>query len=236
MARATDPPDPDTLLLLSEQVMELLGDHRILICTGIDPYARILQLLLHQARSRGARFELLGICTTAADALSLLPDDGDRLLVMTSDQLADGSSLPLVRTLRSRPRPPRVLVALGTPHRTVVQALLEAGAQALVAQENFGHGELVAALQALRADRTPFLDPSCLALLTDSQKSSDELTARELAVLELVAAGRSNRAIAAELGIAEATARDHVAHILLKLQVSDRTAAAVAGIRLGYLS
>ena len=50
-------------------------------------------------------------------------------------------------------------------------------------------------------------------------------------------AGRGiGRAIAERLQIAEVTARDHVQRILSKLQVPDRTAAAVAGLRLGYLS
>jgi DNA-binding NarL/FixJ family response regulator len=51
------------------------------------------------------------------------------------------------------------------------------------------------------------------------------LTARELQVLRLVAAGKSNREVAAELVISEHTAARHVQNIFAKLDVSSRAAA-----------
>ena len=54
---------------------------------------------------------------------------------------------------------------------------------------------------------------------------------REVEVLHLVAAGRSNRAIAEDLSISERTVENHVFHILTKLGVSSRTAAAAWAIR-----
>ncbi|HUR13990.1 MAG TPA: response regulator transcription factor [Mycobacteriales bacterium] len=54
-----------------------------------------------------------------------------------------------------------------------------------------------------------------------------ELTDRERDVLSLLAAGRRNSAIAAELGLSDKTVRNHVSNVLLKLQVPDRTAAAL---------
>ena len=59
------------------------------------------------------------------------------------------------------------------------------------------------------------------------------LTARELEVLELVTAGRSNREIAAELFISAKTASVHVSNILAKLGVSSRGEAAATAYRLG---
>ena len=63
----------------------------------------------------------------------------------------------------------------------------------------------------------------------------DSLSSREQEVLQLLAQGLTNRQIGIDLGIAEVTARDHVKHILQKLQVADRTAAAVMAMRLGYI-
>lgn len=63
-----------------------------------------------------------------------------------------------------------------------------------------------------------------------------ELTNRELEVLELVASGMTNRAMGRELGIAERTAREHVARILLKLRVKSRVEAAVIATRWGMAS
>jgi HD-GYP domain-containing protein (c-di-GMP phosphodiesterase class II) len=59
------------------------------------------------------------------------------------------------------------------------------------------------------------------------------LTAREVEVLRLVAQGRSNREIAAELFIAEKTARNHIEHVYAKLGVNNRTQASLAAIDRG---
>jgi len=60
-----------------------------------------------------------------------------------------------------------------------------------------------------------------------------DLTARELEVLRLIAAGRSNREIARELGVAEKTVKTHVSNVLSKLGVSDRTQAALYAVQHG---
>lgn len=65
---------------------------------------------------------------------------------------------------------------------------------------------------------------------------SGGLTAREVEVLRLVAQGRSNREIAAELFIAEKTARNHVERVYGKLRVNNRTQASLAAIDRGLLS
>jgi len=62
------------------------------------------------------------------------------------------------------------------------------------------------------------------------------LTAREVEVLRLVAQGRSNREIAAELFIAEKTARNHVERVYSKLGVNNRTQASLAAIDRGLAS
>jgi NarL family two-component system response regulator LiaR len=59
----------------------------------------------------------------------------------------------------------------------------------------------------------------------------DRLTPRELEVLTALARGRSNREIARELGIGEETVKAHVSSILAKLQLTDRTQAAIFGLQ-----
>ena len=61
------------------------------------------------------------------------------------------------------------------------------------------------------------------------------MTERELAVLELVAAGKTNRQIGEELFMAPKTASIHVSRILSKLGVSSRVEAATAAQRLGLV-
>jgi two-component system response regulator DegU len=61
------------------------------------------------------------------------------------------------------------------------------------------------------------------------------LTDRELQILALVAEGCSNRLIGLELGISEQTVKNHLAKVLQRLNVPDRTAAVVLSLRNGWL-
>ncbi len=63
----------------------------------------------------------------------------------------------------------------------------------------------------------------------------EELSARELQVLELVARGGTNREAAAKLFISEATVKTHLIHIYAKLGVKDRAAAVAAAFARGLL-
>jgi len=63
----------------------------------------------------------------------------------------------------------------------------------------------------------------------------DALSAREIEVLRLVAAGSTNREAARALFISEATVKTHLLHVYAKLEVRDRASAVAAGYRLGLL-
>ena len=66
--------------------------------------------------------------------------------------------------------------------------------------------------------------------------AEDTLSARELMVLDLIAAGNSNRLIASQLGITEETVKGHVKSILAKLRANDRTHAVTLGLKRGLIS
>lgn len=68
-----------------------------------------------------------------------------------------------------------------------------------------------------------------------AQPLADPLTERELAVLKLLAAGRSNKEIGVELGITEGTVKNHMTNVLGKLGVLDRTQAALRAHDLGLI-
>ncbi len=77
--------------------------------------------------------------------------------------------------------------------------------------------------------------PPEIAQLLAEHATSDALTARELDILRGVAKGQSNKLIAGDLGIAEHTVKNHIKSILSKLDVGDRTGAAIAALRRGYI-
>jgi DNA-binding NarL/FixJ family response regulator len=82
-------------------------------------------------------------------------------------------------------------------------------------------------------DRFARLPAASPLVVPDVLKS---LTERELAVLRILARGRSNAEIAAELTVSEATVKTHVAHILDKLGVRDRVQAVVAAYDTGLVA
>ena len=70
----------------------------------------------------------------------------------------------------------------------------------------------------------------------ESKNSKQILTSREYEILQLIASGHSNKTLGNELCISEKTVKNHVSAILRKMSVSDRTAAVVESIRLGWIS
>lgn len=71
---------------------------------------------------------------------------------------------------------------------------------------------------------------------TDAAAPAEQLTPREREVLRLVAQGQTNQEIGRELTLSVSTVKTHVEHIIAKLEVSDRTQAAVRAAQLGLLS
>jgi DNA-binding NarL/FixJ family response regulator len=84
------------------------------------------------------------------------------------------------------------------------------------------------AAQVLQAFRAMVVDE-------DTQSIYSPLSPRELEVLELVAAGRTNKEIAVRLDISNQTVKNHVSSILRKLAVNDRTQAVVYAMRRGWI-
>jgi two-component system NarL family response regulator len=77
--------------------------------------------------------------------------------------------------------------------------------------------------------------PPALSRRLTERNNRVGLSARELEVLRLIAKGRANKQIAAELGLSEATVKTHIAHILAKLEATDRTSGVTIAMERGLL-
>ena len=128
------------------------------------------------------------------------------------------------------------------PKAKVVMASIVAGAAGYLLK-NTGRAELLRGIRAVAAGES-LLDPSVTAQVLKRLKELDEkerqrdaemLSPREREVLTLVAAGRTNKEVAAQLVITENTARNHVSRILDKIGASNRTEAAIIAAKLGLL-
>ena len=113
---------------------------------------------------------------------------------------------------------------------------IEAGASGYLLKDS-SREELYTAIRATARGET-VLAPAVAARLVGRMRApaEEQLSSRELEVLQLVAEGDSNSEIASRLHISQATVKSHLIHIFGKLGVSDRTAAVTVALRRGILS
>jgi DNA-binding NarL/FixJ family response regulator len=98
--------------------------------------------------------------------------------------------------------------------------------------------ELCRAIKAAAAGQVQLSPQAAARLLSEirAPDNPDKLTERENDVLRLLALGKANKEIAADLQISETTVKTHVSNILMKLRVPSRTQAALYAVRTGLVS
>jgi DNA-binding NarL/FixJ family response regulator len=126
----------------------------------------------------------------------------------------------------------RIIVLTTYTGDTQVLRALRAGARAYILKGHV-HKELLDTIRAVHAGQKR-IPPDIAAELAE-HSMDDELTAREIDVLRLVAAGNANKNIADQLSIGEATVKSHVSNILSKLGANDRSHAVTIGLKRGII-
>ena len=109
---------------------------------------------------------------------------------------------------------------------------LKAGARGYVLKGHV-HRELLETIRAVHAGQKG-IPPDIAAELAE-HAGDDELTIREIDVLRLIAGGNSNKLIADQLSIGEATVKSHVTNILSKLGANDRSHAVTIALKRGII-
>jgi DNA-binding NarL/FixJ family response regulator len=166
-----------------------------------------------------------------ARAEELRPD-----IVLMDVKMPGTDGIEALRQLVQLGNPARVLVVTSfTEQRTVVPAL-RAGAAGYV-YKDVDPDALAGAIRSIHAGHVLLQPEVAGALLSEGSGGSagrgTQLTEREREVLELIADGRSNREIARALVLSEKTVKTHVSNILMKLDLADRTQAALWAVRHG---
>lgn len=205
---------------------------------------RVLLVDDHQVVRRGLRtflevqedIEVVGEASDGdegvARAEELRPD-----VVLMDVKMPGTGGIEALRKLRELQNPARVLIVTSfTEQRTVVPAL-RAGASGYV-YKDVDPEALAGAIRSVHAGHVLLQPEVAGALLspdgaTGGQGRGGTLTEREREVLGLIADGRSNREIARALVLSEKTVKTHVSNILMKLDVADRTQAALWAVRHG---
>ncbi|MET9350506.1 response regulator transcription factor [Streptomyces termitum] len=209
-----------------------------------DKPIRVLLVDDHQVVRRGLRTFLevqddIAVVGEAGDgaegvarAEELRPD-----VVLMDIKMPGTDGIEALRRLRALDNPARVLIVTSfTEQRTVVPAL-RAGASGYV-YKDIDPDALAGAIRSVHAGHVLLQPEVAGALLAqdDAQGGTGRgttLTEREREVLGLIADGRSNREIARALVLSEKTVKTHVSNILMKLDLADRTQAALWAVRNG---
>jgi DNA-binding NarL/FixJ family response regulator len=125
-----------------------------------------------------------------------------------------------------------IVLTTYTGDAQVVRAL-RAGARAYILKGHV-HRELLETIHAVHAGRKRI--PEDIAIELAEHVTEDELSSREIEVLRRIAAGDSNKQIADQLSIGEATVKSHITNILSKLSANDRTHAVTIGLKRGIIA
>jgi DNA-binding NarL/FixJ family response regulator len=126
----------------------------------------------------------------------------------------------------------RIIVLTTYTGDAQVLRALKAGARAYVLKGHV-HRELLETIRAVHAGQKR-IPPDIAAELAE-HATDDALTSREIEVLRLIAAGNSNKLVADQLSIGEATVKSHVTNILSKLGANDRAHAVTIGLKRGII-
>jgi DNA-binding NarL/FixJ family response regulator len=209
-----------------------------------DQVIRVLLVDDHQVVRRGLRtflevqgdIEVVGEAADGAEGVALAGELRPDVILMDV-KMPGTDGIEALRLLRDAQNPARVLVVTSfTEQRTVVPAL-RAGAAGYV-YKDVDPVALADAIRSVHAGHVLLQPEVAGALLAQEQGApstgrGNALTDREREVLALIADGRSNREIARALVLSEKTVKTHVSNILMKLDLADRTQAALWAVRNG---
>lgn len=201
----------------------LADDHTII--------RKSLKLLLEM----DGTMKVVAEATTASECI-LFPNASDADILLLDIAISECSGLEALNKLRAISKTCKVIILTGVREIDYLIRAVELDVDGYVMNDSAPE-ELFHAIQTvyegkryIQPDLIPALNSSLIKRDYEKEKV-DSLTRRELEVLIKVAHGNINRDIANELDISERTVKNHIASIFKKIDVEDRTQAAVFAIK-----
>jgi DNA-binding NarL/FixJ family response regulator len=202
---------------------------KIRILVADDHY--IVRMGLISLVSTEPDMEVVAEAANGAQAVELYGKHAPDLVLMDlSMPIKDGIQATL--EIRSKFPAARILMLTTFDGDDDIHKALRAGAQGYVLKNSTGDS-LIPALRTVAAGQRWI--PQEVAGRLNSRKMFEELTPREIQVLQQLAKGLANKEIADTLNISEHTVKDHLKNILGKLRVADRTEAVTKAITRGII-
>jgi len=143
------------------------------------------------------------------------------------------SGVDVIQRIRMESPQARFIVLTTYDGDEDIYRALKAGARAYLLK-GMTSKELIATIRAVHSGKSHI--PPAIAEKLAGRMGAEDLTPREFDVLEQIVSGKSNKEIAAELEVSEATVKTHINSLLGKLGVTDRTQAATTALKRGIVS
>ena len=175
--------------------------------------------------------ELVSQATSGTEAIQRYRESQPDVTLMDL-RLPDLSGIDAMIAIRTEFPEARIIMLTTFEGDVEIQRALQAGARAYLLK-NMPPNEIVDVIRQVRAGKKR-VPPEVAAQLAEHM-SDEELTAREVEVLQKVAGGNRNRDIADLLFISEETVKVHIKHIMDKLGAKDRTQAIAIAVRRGII-
>jgi DNA-binding NarL/FixJ family response regulator len=212
-------------------VRVLICDDQVVVCEG-----------LRAILSTATGIEVVGIAHDGEEAVKLVAELAPDVALMDL-KMPQMNGVQATRVIRAQYPQTRVLVLTTYDFDDWVFDAIRAGAAGYLLKDT-PRDALVSSILGTASGKT-YVDPAVAGKLFSqvsrgsappSQELTNILSERELDVLRLVACGLSNTDIAQKLFLSEGTVRNYVSAILTKLEVADRTQAAVLALRAGLVN
>ena len=176
-------------------------------------------------------FRLVGSVDGGEEALAFLgqhPVD----VVLLDLRMPKMSGLDVLPAIRKLHPAPYVLILSSFDYEEDIYRAAKAGARGYLMKDS-NRAQIVEAIRAVAAGRLHF--PKGIAARIQERQGRTGLSPREKDVLQMIAKGLTNKEIAHVLAISQFTVRNHINHLLEKLQATDRTEAVSVAIQQGVI-
>jgi DNA-binding NarL/FixJ family response regulator len=175
--------------------------------------------------------ELIGEASNGREALDMFRKHQPDITLMDL-QMPEMNGIDAIGAIRAEFPGARIIVLTTHPGDVQVSRALKAGARAYLLKGML-RKELLETIRAVHAGHKRLSSEVAVEIAEHAADST--LTAREIDVLRLVAAGNANKEIAVRLSLTEVTVKSHVKNILSKLGANDRTHALTIAVKRGII-
>ncbi|GAU68426.1 putative two-component response regulator [Streptomyces sp. NBRC 110611] len=205
---------------------------------------RMVRTALRAILGAEADMEVVGEAATGAEAVPLIRALRPDVVLMDVRMPEIDGIRATEQVLTGMDRPPRIVVVTTFENDAYVYEALRAGASGFLLKRS-GAEDLVQAVRLVARSDSLLFPAAVRRLATEhaGRRAAEDtvralrarLSERERAVLRLMTAGMTNAEIAERLGVGPATVKTHVAGVLAKLGVRDRTQAVIAAYECGFV-